>query len=125
MSSLDAGAVIVSLQNSSRGRGQSAADDARRRTEASDLSVELSLLAGKQGGVHPMRCHVGIVLRQLSVEDRESLVRLIDEPRPDGTMVPATEIAGVLARAGLYANAPSIRRHRRRSMSNTDRCNCE
>jgi beta-lactamase class A len=125
MSNLDAGAAIAYLPNVSRDRGQSDVDGARQRTEASDLTSNLRRLEVAAVSTMPMRCHVGIVLRQLDGEEKGTLIRLIDEPRPDGTMVPATEIAGALRRAGFYANAPSVRRHRRRSSDNTDCCTCE
>jgi hypothetical protein len=125
MSSHDAGAAIAYLPNLSHGHGQSDADGVRLRTEASDLTESLQGLANVPTANVPMRCHVGIVLRQLQGEERDTLARLLDEPRPDGTMVPATEIAGVLRRAGFVANAPSVRRHRRRSSGNTDCCTCE
>lgn len=124
MSSPDAGAVIAYLPNSSPDRGSSDADGARLRTGASDLQSLLSTLSGAKAAIHPVRCHVAIVLRQLPDKDRETLERLLDEPRPDGTMVPATQIAGVLREAGFLANAPSIRRHRRRVVGHSDCCTC-
>lgn len=124
MSGQDAGAAIAYLQNSSPDRGSSGAEDARPRTEASDLTSSLSALSDRSKSVFPVRCHVAIVLRQLSDADREVLERLIDVPRMDGTMAPATQIAGVLREAGFHVNAPSIRRHRRRVVGHRDCCTC-
>lgn len=125
MSSQDAGAVIAYLPNLSHDHGSSDADGARLRTEASDLKAGLAALSEGVASTFPMRCHVGLVLRRLPEDERAALVRLLDEPRVDGTMVPATEIQGVLSRAGFTANAPSIRRHRRRKSDTADRCTCE
>ena len=125
MSSRDAGAAIAYLPNSSPDLGQSGADGARLRTEASDLTSGLQSLIEAAASHIPMRCHVGLLMRQLNDEEQTALARLIDEPRPDGTMVPATEIAGVLRRAGFAVHAPSIRRHRRRTEGASDCCTCE
>jgi hypothetical protein len=73
MSSQDAGAAIVYLPNSSRDLGSSGADGARLRTGASDLSAGLLALAGAGGSRFPMRCQVGLVLRQLPEPDRAVL----------------------------------------------------
>lgn len=125
MSSQDAGAAIAYLPNSSPDRGSSGVDGVRLRTGASDLSAGLLALTDSASSRFPMRCQVGLVLRQLPESDRAALVRLLDEPRPDGTKVPAPDIAGVLSDAGFNVGAPSIRRHRRRVLSNADRCTCE
>lgn len=125
MSNQDAGAVTDCSQNESAVRGSSDAGDARPRTETSELTGNLSALEREHTANILMRCNVGIVLRRLTDKERAVLTRLLDEPLPDTTMVPATEIAGVLNKAGMKVNAPSIRRHRRRASTNTDRCTCE
>lgn len=126
MSIRDAGDAIAYLPNLSQDLGQSGVDDAKPKTEASSLSSALGdLLATNAASYQITKCGVGRLLEQLPDDDRELLRRLIDEPRQDGTMIPATMIAGVLQNYGFTVKPLTVRRHRRRKIANSDCCACE
>ena len=124
MSIRDAGDAIAYLPNLSQDLGQSDVEDAKPKIAASNLADALTnLLTSENTGHNRARCHTGLVLEQLPQEDRALLARLIDEPRDDGSMVPATYIATVLQSSGYKVNPLSIRRHRRRRTT-SDGCTC-
>lgn len=126
MSIRDAGDAIAYLPNLSQDLGQLDVADAKQKIEANSLNSALNnLLVATATSYQIVRCGVGLVLDQLSDDDRELLRRLIDEARQDGTMIPATMIAGVLQHYGFTVKPLAVRRHRRRKIANADCCACE
>lgn len=113
---LDAGGATGSSPSSSRDRGLSVVDGARRPTSG-DLLAALDELTPKVE--YGPRCHVALALARMDDDVRVKVETLMDE-----TQVPATKIADVLAEFGYHDLYRSITRHRRRKTSPALGCRC-
>lgn len=122
MSNRGAGGAAGSLRSSSRARGQSVAADVRPTTSPNDLAGALEALTVKPRNQSGSRCRVAEVLSTLDPATAERLATLIDEPRPDGGMVSASDISATLQDAGYDLGLTSISRHRRRKRGLGCRC---
>ena len=124
MKNPDAGDAAVYSLSSSPGRGQSDADGAKQETEPSELDLDLDRLLDKKTRNGPS-CRASKLLSMMPEETRTKVERLIDQPRPDGTYVPATDIAATLTNHGWELSTNSISRHRRRKTKAGTGCACE
>lgn len=78
---------------------------------------DLSVIEARRGTYPGPQCTVARILNQLTDDDRDHLVRVIDN-----TDIPGSVIAGALTRNGYSVADKTVLRHRKRGMSSG--CHC-